>query len=148
MRLFNCAVILLACLNLGSTTSPLAAQQLVSLERPYQGEATYEAMKKVWPWMGGQWTTLSPLHSRAKFLSDWNGALRTYVYPWGNNSGDGTASRAAGSDYQLLATNKPTTTLCRKFGFIEEGRRPGEVKLGPGAYVDDILMCRFVDLSG
>ncbi len=54
MRLFNCAVIFLACLNLGSATSLLDAQQLVSLERPYQGEATYEAMKKVWPWMGGQ----------------------------------------------------------------------------------------------
>jgi hypothetical protein len=81
------AVLFIACLNLGSTASPLDAQPLVSLERPYQGEASYDAMKKVWPRMSGQWTTLSPLHARTKFLLSWNGALRTYIYPWPDDSG-------------------------------------------------------------
>jgi len=85
-RIF-CDLLFIACLNLGSTTSPLDAQPLVSLERPYQGEATYEAMKKVWPRMGGQWTALSPLHARTKFHLDWNGALRTYMYPSPIDSG-------------------------------------------------------------
>jgi ribosomal protein S18 acetylase RimI-like enzyme len=34
--------------------------------------------------------------------------------------------------------------LYRKLGFVEEGRRPRELKLGPEHYIDEILMYRFV----
>lgn len=44
----------------------------------------------------------------------------------------------------VFATNKPALQLYRKFGFIEEGRRLRELKMGPGRYVDDILMYRWV----
>ena len=42
------------------------------------------------------------------------------------------------------ANNENAIRLYRKFGFIEEGRRSKELKLGPDIYVDDILMYRFV----
>jgi RimJ/RimL family protein N-acetyltransferase len=44
----------------------------------------------------------------------------------------------------VLADNDRAIALYRRFGFQEEGRRPREVRRGPGAYVDDILMYRFV----
>ena len=44
----------------------------------------------------------------------------------------------------VFANNERATRLYRKMGFVEEGRRPREMKLGPGQYVDDILMYRFV----
>jgi RimJ/RimL family protein N-acetyltransferase len=44
----------------------------------------------------------------------------------------------------VLATNCRAIKLYRRFGFVEEGRRINEVKLGPGQYVDDVLMYRFV----
>jgi RimJ/RimL family protein N-acetyltransferase len=44
----------------------------------------------------------------------------------------------------VLATNTAAIGLYRRFGFIEEGRRPREVKLGPDEYVNDVLMYRFV----
>jgi RimJ/RimL family protein N-acetyltransferase len=42
------------------------------------------------------------------------------------------------------ADNENAIRLYRKFGFVEEGRRPKELKLGPNCYADDILMFRFV----
>lgn len=42
------------------------------------------------------------------------------------------------------ADNKNAIRLYKKFGFIEEGRRPKELKLDPDCYTDDILMYRFV----
>lgn len=42
------------------------------------------------------------------------------------------------------ANNENAIRLYRKFGFVEEGHRPKELKLGPDFYVDDILMYRFV----
>jgi RimJ/RimL family protein N-acetyltransferase len=44
----------------------------------------------------------------------------------------------------VLADNPQAIALYRKFGFVEEGRRPREIKRGDGDYVDDILMYRFV----
>jgi RimJ/RimL family protein N-acetyltransferase len=44
----------------------------------------------------------------------------------------------------VFANNERAIRLYRRLGFVEEGRRPREVKLGPGQYVDDILMFRFV----
>jgi RimJ/RimL family protein N-acetyltransferase len=44
----------------------------------------------------------------------------------------------------VFATNVRAIGLYRKFGFVKEGRQPQEVKLGPGQYVDNILMHRFV----
>ena len=43
----------------------------------------------------------------------------------------------------VFATNEPAIGLYRKLGFVEEGRRPREVKLAPNQYVDDICMYRF-----
>lgn len=44
----------------------------------------------------------------------------------------------------VLVTNTRAQGLYKKLGFVEEGRRPKEVKLAPGEYADDILMYRFV----
>jgi RimJ/RimL family protein N-acetyltransferase len=44
----------------------------------------------------------------------------------------------------VFATNARAIGLYRKLGFVEEGRRPREVKFGADQYVDDILMYRFV----
>ena len=47
----------------------------------------------------------------------------------------------------VFATNTRAIALYRNFGFVEEGRRIKEVKLGQGKCVDDILMYRLVDKS-
>jgi RimJ/RimL family protein N-acetyltransferase len=44
----------------------------------------------------------------------------------------------------VFAANTAAIRLYRKLGFIEEGRRIREIKLGPEHYVDDILMYRWV----
>lgn len=44
----------------------------------------------------------------------------------------------------VLSPNTRAIGLYKKLGFIEEGRRPREIKMGPGEYVDEILMFRFV----
>jgi ribosomal protein S18 acetylase RimI-like enzyme len=44
----------------------------------------------------------------------------------------------------VFATNSRAIGLYRKLGFIEEGRRPREIKFGPDQYVDDIQMYRYV----
>jgi RimJ/RimL family protein N-acetyltransferase len=44
----------------------------------------------------------------------------------------------------VLSTNTRALGLYKKAGFIEEGRRPREIKMGPSEYVDEILMFRFV----
>jgi RimJ/RimL family protein N-acetyltransferase len=44
----------------------------------------------------------------------------------------------------VIATNSRAIALYRKLGFIEEGRRLREIKVGPGQYEDDISMYRFV----
>jgi RimJ/RimL family protein N-acetyltransferase len=43
----------------------------------------------------------------------------------------------------VLSSNTRAIGLYKKLGFIEEGRRPREIKMGPGEYVDEILMFRF-----
>ncbi|MAG93477.1 MAG: GNAT family N-acetyltransferase [Planctomycetaceae bacterium] len=45
----------------------------------------------------------------------------------------------------VAPANERALCLYRKFGFLEEGRRIREIKLGPGDYEDDILMYRLVD---
>jgi RimJ/RimL family protein N-acetyltransferase len=44
----------------------------------------------------------------------------------------------------VLSTNTRAIGLYKKAGFIEEGRRPREIKIGPNEYVDEVLMFRFV----
>ena len=44
----------------------------------------------------------------------------------------------------VFSSNSRAIGLYRKLGFVEEGRRPREIKFGPDMYVDDVLMCRFV----
>ncbi|HEY2253162.1 MAG TPA: GNAT family N-acetyltransferase [Planctomycetaceae bacterium] len=44
----------------------------------------------------------------------------------------------------VFATNVRAIGLYRKFGFLDEGRQPQEVKFGPGQYVDNLLMYRLV----
>jgi RimJ/RimL family protein N-acetyltransferase len=43
----------------------------------------------------------------------------------------------------VLASNEPAIRLYQKSGFVEEGRQPKEIKIGPGQYHDVILMYRF-----
>jgi RimJ/RimL family protein N-acetyltransferase len=45
---------------------------------------------------------------------------------------------------EVFATNTVALGLYRKFGFVEDGRCPSDVKYGPGSYVDTISMYRFV----
>ena len=44
----------------------------------------------------------------------------------------------------VFANNTAAIGLYRKMGFVEEGRRVNEIKVGQGEYVDSILMYRFV----
>jgi RimJ/RimL family protein N-acetyltransferase len=44
----------------------------------------------------------------------------------------------------VFALNERAIRLYRRLGFVEEGRRPKDVKLGPGQYVDVVAMHRFV----
>ncbi|SFU80238.1 GNAT family N-acetyltransferase [Alicyclobacillus macrosporangiidus] len=45
---------------------------------------------------------------------------------------------------EVFTTNEPAIRLYQSLGFQEEGRRRRHVKLGPNAYVDTLLMCKFV----
>lgn len=44
----------------------------------------------------------------------------------------------------VFSTNERAIALYTKFGFVEEGRCPRDMKIGE-AYVDSVLMYRFVD---
>jgi RimJ/RimL family protein N-acetyltransferase len=44
----------------------------------------------------------------------------------------------------VYANNENAIRLYKKFGFVEEGRRPKELKVSPDRYADDVLMYRFV----
>jgi RimJ/RimL family protein N-acetyltransferase len=44
----------------------------------------------------------------------------------------------------VAVNNEGAIRLYRKLGFLEEGRRPREMRIGPGQYMDDLLMYRFV----
>lgn len=46
----------------------------------------------------------------------------------------------------VYAHNEAALRLYRAAGFVEEGRRVGEVQLSPGEYVDDLLLYRWVSL--
>lgn len=45
----------------------------------------------------------------------------------------------------VCSTNKPALQLYRQVGFVEEGRRPREYRLGKDRYVDDMLMYLFTN---
>jgi len=45
---------------------------------------------------------------------------------------------------EVFATNREAIRLYTRLGFVEEGRRPREIKRGPGDYVDAVAMYRFV----
>jgi RimJ/RimL family protein N-acetyltransferase len=47
----------------------------------------------------------------------------------------------------VFATNLDAIRLYKRLGFVEEGRQPREIKLGPGEYADNVLMYRFVGSS-
>jgi RimJ/RimL family protein N-acetyltransferase len=44
----------------------------------------------------------------------------------------------------VFTTNTKAIELYKSLGFAEEGRQSKDIKLGPGRYVDTLLMCRFV----
>jgi hypothetical protein len=48
--------------------------------------------------------------------------------------------------FSLLLSNQPDVALYRKMGFLEEGRRIREIKIVDSKYVDEVSMCRFVDV--
>lgn len=45
----------------------------------------------------------------------------------------------------VLANNIGAIRLYKKLGFVEEGRKIREIKIGPGSYVDSILMYKFIE---
>jgi ribosomal protein S18 acetylase RimI-like enzyme len=53
---------------------------------------------------------------------------------------------SAGRDrsVSVLVANEPAIGLYRKHGFVEEGRRVCEIKLGPAEYADDLIMYRLL----
>ncbi len=44
----------------------------------------------------------------------------------------------------VFSTNGRAQSLYKKFGFVEEGRCPKDMKLNDGSYIDSILMYKFV----
>ena len=50
----------------------------------------------------------------------------------------------AGFGLAVFSTNAKAIALYGRLGFVEEGRRAKEIKFGPGEYVDEVLMGRFV----
>jgi RimJ/RimL family protein N-acetyltransferase len=44
----------------------------------------------------------------------------------------------------VFAENEPAVALYRRMGFVVEGRRVREFKLGPGRYADDLIMAKMV----
>ena len=44
----------------------------------------------------------------------------------------------------VFSSNEWAMRLYKKFGFIEEGRKQREIKFGPGRYVDDVVMYKWV----
>lgn len=49
-------------------------------------------------------------------------------------------------ELRALATNERALHLYASLGFVEEGRRPKAIKLGPGMYIDEVNLYRFVKL--
>ena len=45
---------------------------------------------------------------------------------------------------EVFATNKTAIRLYKKLGFVEEGLRPNDIKIGPGRYVDTLAMGKFL----
>jgi RimJ/RimL family protein N-acetyltransferase len=46
--------------------------------------------------------------------------------------------------FAVFSNNTGAISLYKKFGFLEEGRRIGEIKLGADKFVDDVLMYKWV----
>ena len=44
----------------------------------------------------------------------------------------------------VFSNNAGAINMYNKLGFVEEGRKAKEIKIGPGNYADSILMCKFV----
>ncbi len=45
---------------------------------------------------------------------------------------------------EVFVNNDSAIHLYQKLGFVEEAYRPREIRLGPGRYVDTLLMYQFV----
>ena len=45
---------------------------------------------------------------------------------------------------EVFMTNTGATRLYRKLGFVQEGLRPKDIKIGPRRYVDIFAMGKFV----
>jgi RimJ/RimL family protein N-acetyltransferase len=44
----------------------------------------------------------------------------------------------------VFSTNHRAISLYKKMGFVEEGRKIKEIKINESAYIDDLIMCKFV----
>ena len=44
----------------------------------------------------------------------------------------------------VFANNITAINLYKKLGFVEEGRKIREIKIGPNRYVDSVLMYKFI----
>jgi len=47
-------------------------------------------------------------------------------------------------ELEVFANNTGAIKLYKKMGFIEEGRKIREIKIGAGSYVDSVLMYKFI----
>ena len=47
-------------------------------------------------------------------------------------------------ELQVRSSNEPALALYRSLGFVEEGRKTRRLKIGPGAYLDDVYMALWV----
>lgn len=47
-------------------------------------------------------------------------------------------------ELQVRSSNTPAIELYRSLGFVEEGRKTRRLKIGPGAYLDDVYMALWV----
>jgi len=85
------------------------------------------------------------------------GVLHMSVLPEFRNKGVGTALLESLIEWaeknpaieklalSVFADNEPAIHLYKKMGFVEEGRRVREIKMAEGRYLDDVLMCRFIE---
>jgi ribosomal protein S18 acetylase RimI-like enzyme len=66
-------------------------------------------------------------------------ALMNELLAWARSS-----PRVEKVELQVRSSNAPAIALYRSLGFVEEGRKTKRLKVGSGAYIDDVYMALWV----